>query len=256
MKYNTLKRSWLLALAVLVVSLSHAAPAEADIILVGSVADSANESISQINDLIGTYNTDFTASLPTVQSLIEKLNDNTNGDLVWENNVFSNTDFKFFEQDGNAPSDRTVDIFNATVTFDESNLINSNFSTVDNPVQGFERQNQSAPSFEYYVSKSGRNMGWSLWYTDMLGTTDFNPLYTDSATGGFTRGAITDNSKAYDPVAQGGAVSHISFYSSSTFDPNEVVAPEPASLALLGLGGLLAGAGVTRRRKKLTAETE
>ena len=189
--------------------------------------------ISQLNELIDDYNSDFNTSLPQVQELLDKLEGQNAADFQEGNLELS--DFNFYEQDDNGTTD--VDVFDEMVDFSSSTLgAADGFDTLDNPVFAFEQL--SGPSFDYYVSKDGV-AGWSLW-SAMPG---INPLYTDAGTGdssitgsGFTRGNINDNSLDYDPII--GGVSHITFY---------VAIPEPASigLVLIGLASLACG----RRRR-------
>lgn len=200
-------------------------------ILVGTFVTPQVEMISQLNDLIDDYNSDFGASLPSLLELLDKLEGQNSADFQEGNLELS--DFDFYEQDDSGATD--VDIFDETVSFSLSTLgLADGFDTLDNPVFAFEQL--SGPSFAYYVSKDGVS-GWSLW-SAMPG---INPSYTDAGTGAssitgsnFTRGNITDNSLDYDPIT--GGVSHITFYSAI---------PEPSTVLLLAMGlGCLA---ITRR---------
>ncbi len=197
-------------------------------ILVGTIVTSGVETIPEINQLIADFNADFGASLPSVISLLDKIEGQNSADFTEGNLALSDFDF-YHQDDGGATS---VDIFDATVDFTASTLgVADGFDTLDNPVFAFEQL--SGPSFQYYVSKDG-NLGWSLW-APMSG---INPAYTDSAVGGFTRGNINDDSLDYDPITRG--VSHISFY---------VAIPEPGSLILVGVMAIgLGGCRLWRRR--------
>ncbi len=196
-------------------------------LLVGTIATSGVETIPEINQLIDDYNADFGASLPSVISLLDKIEGQNSADFTEGNLALSDFDF-YHQDDGGATS---LDIFDATVNFTASTLgVADGFDTLDNPVFAFEQL--SGPSFQYYVSKDG-NLGWSLW-ASMNG---INPAYTDSAVGGFTRGNINDDSLDYDPISRG--VSHISFY---------VAIPEPNSLILLGVAAGMCGYPMWRRR--------
>lgn len=200
-------------------------------LLVGTVVSSSAETIPEINQLIADYNTDFGASLPLVNTLLDKIEGDTSADF--ENGNLALSDFNFYQQDDDGAT--SVNIFDATVDFDSSTLGPADgFGTLDNPVFAFEQL--SGPSFTYYVSKGG-NLGWSLW-AYMSG---MNPAYTDRGNGGFTRGNINDNSLDYDPANRG--VSHISFYTA---------VPEPSSGLLLVLGAVFAGSGVRLRHQRRT----
>ena len=197
--------------------------------LVGTVQESANPDIGDLNPLISTYNTDFATSLPQIQVEIDKIEDQL-GVATFQQANLSVDDFDFFAQDD--LGSKSVFIFDATVKFGE--LVGAfSFDDLDNPVQGYEWTSGSPQSYDYYVSKDGE-LGWSLWYAG----NGFNPAYTDSAADGFTRGNTSDDSLSYDPITRG--ISHIAFFSSI---------PEPSTLALLCVGvfGFLT---YTRRRRK------
>jgi hypothetical protein len=202
--------------------------------LIGTVVAPSVESISEMNDLIDDYNSDFSASLPPVDSLLDKVEGQSAADFTQGNLALS--DFNFFYQDDTG-TDLSLSVFDSSVDFTLSTLGPlDGFDTLDNPVHAFEQL--SGPSFTYYVSKDG-NLGWSLW----LAMDGVNPVYTDAGTGfdsitgtDFTRGDITDNSLAYDPISSG--VSHISYYTATM--------PEPSTLLL----GALASVGLLVRRRK------
>jgi hypothetical protein len=194
-------------------------------LLVGTIVTAGTETIAEMNQLIADYNTDFGAALPGVSQLVDKIEGQNAADFVEGNLQLG--DFNFYEE--NSGGGTSLNIFDATVNFAASGLgVAAGFDTLDQNVFAFEQL--SGPQFYYYVSKGG-NLGWSLWAAGG----GLNPVYTDAGTGAssivgtdFTRGAITDNLLAYDPVRQG--VSHISFYSAI---------PEPGSAALV-----IAAAGV------------
>ena len=191
------------------------APGARASILVGTFVTPQVETISQLNDLIDDYNSDFNTSLPNVQEFLDKIEGQNSADFEEGNLELS--DFVFYEQDDSGTTD--VDIFDETVSFSLSMLGPADgFDTLDNPVFAFEQL--SGPSFGYYVSKDGVS-GWSLW-SAMPG---INPSYTDDNENGFTRGNINDDNLDYDPIT--GGVSHISFYTAI---------PEPSAVLLLAMG--------------------
>jgi hypothetical protein len=199
--------------------------------LVGTVVTTSVETIPEMNALIVAYNNDIPASLPLVTSLLDKLEDaaDPNDGAIFEMGILDPNDFNFYVEDNSGTT--VIDVFDALDKgYSPSTLGEDSFSTVDENVQAFEQL--SGDSSTYYVSKNG-NAGWSLWIS-MAGV---NPVYTDKAGGGFTRGEISDDSLAFDPAPQGG-VSHISFY-------NPVEIPEPGTLLL----GALASLGMLLRRK-------
>ena len=208
------------------------APSAQASILIGTVVAPQVETIAQINQLIDDYNSDFNASLPNVQELLDKIEGESSADFEGGNLELS--DFDFYQQDDNGTTE--VEIFDENVSFSASTLGPADgFDTLDNPVFAFEQL--SGPSFDYYVSKGGKS-GWSLW-SAMPG---INPAYTDAGTGDssitgsdFTRGNINDDGLDYDPVK--GGVSHIAFYTAI---------PEPSAWCLAVLS-LLARAGRRRR---------
>lgn len=206
------------------------APAsQAASILIGTVVTAQPETIPEINQLIEDYNTDFGASLPLVVSQLDKLEGEDSADFVGD--ALELSDFDFYQQDDDGLTE--LNIFDEMPeTFTESTLGAAAGFGLDLPVFAFEQL--SGPSFDYYVSKDGPG-GWSLWaYMPGL-----NPVYTDSADGGFTRGVITDNTLAYDPHGQG--VSHIGFYSTI---------PEPGSSVLFGIALVFSLAGRRRPASK------
>lgn len=197
--------------------------------LVGTVVTTGVETIAEMNTLINDYNTDFSASLPQVESLLDKIEDfvdpNGNDIAVFTEGNLVPGDFNFFQEDPNGGT--SLDVFDTLVKYSPSNLGPDGFSTLDENVQAFEQL--SGPSSTYYVSKNGAG-GWSLW----LAMDGVNPVYTDEVAGGSTRGEISNNSLAYDPIV--GGVSHISFY----------IVPEPSTLLL----GALASVGMLVRRRR------
>jgi hypothetical protein len=223
--------SGLMAVCTMAAAVLFAPSAQASI-LVGTFVKSQAETITEINQLIDDYNSDFNTSLPNVLERLDKIEGQDAADF--EEGNLELGDFDFYEQDDAGATD--VDIFDENVSFSASTLGPlDGFDTLDNRVFAFDQH--SGPSFEYYVSKGGKT-GWSLWSV-MPG---INPAYTDAGTGDssiigsdFTRGAISNNGLEHDPATSG--VSHISFYASI---------PEPSNwcLALLSLAAL---AGRRRR---------
>lgn len=207
-------------------------------ILIGTLVTPQTENIGSINNMITSYNTNFSASLPLVVNFQDKLEDDgSSAAASFQNGFYQVADFTFYEQD-DAGSTQIAIFDNLSVGFSTSMLGNGEgFDTIDNPVQGF--QQRSGESVEYYVSKDG-NLGWSLWYA----TSGFNPFYTDSAVGGFTYGSTTNDSLAYDPIKSG--VSHLSFYSSG--GSGDV--PEPGTITIWSLVGIGAFALHRRRRPR------
>lgn len=199
-----------------------ARPLEASI-LIGTTSATATENITQINILIDNYNSDFGTSLPHVAIFVDKIEDGTGGRGEFINGQYSVSDFTFYAQDDGGAVD--VNIFDQTPeTFSLSDLGqvlgDNGFDSIDTNVQAFEQL--SGPSVEYYVAKSGRS--WSVW----LAMDGINPFYADSSRNGYTRGPISDQQLAYDPVKNG--VSHLSFYRSAGGGTGTI--PEPASVAI------------------------
>lgn len=228
-----------------VAGLFWAGPAGAGI-LVGTFVESEVETIAKINILIDEYNDEFTALLPNVQQLVDKIEGMETADFT--EGILSLSDFDFFQRDETSPTVNHM-IFDTSVGFVASSLGSSGFDPIDNAVLGFEQL--SGFAFDYYVSKNGMD-GWSLW-TKMDG---FNPVYTDVGTSGsnshdgtgFTRGDVGVNTLAFDPI--NGGVSHISMYTSSA----DVIVPEPSSIVLFATtAACLVGFGWRRKRHQETA---
>ena len=212
-------------------------------ILVGTVVSSKTETVTEINNLIDTYNTAFSENLDHVNFLVDKLEDQDAEDpdagAIFVNSTFVAQDFNFYQANPDGTPDITQLIFDASVGFDNADLVSEGFF-LDNPIFGFEQL--AGPTFDYYVSKSGRG-GWSLW----LAAEGFNPSYTDSDVDGFTLGVTTNQSLEYNPISNG--VSHISFYSTGTSGGPVTNIPAPATLALLGVGLLVVGRMSRRSRR-------
>lgn len=208
-------------------------------ILVGTLVTPKSEQMSQVNDLITSYNANFNADLPTVTIFQDKLEDDGSANGAgFINGYYQVSDFTFYKQDDGGSL--SASIFDDTsVNFSLSNMgTGGGFDSIDNPVQGFTQL--SGTAVEYYVAKDGA-LGWSLWYAG----SGFQPFYTDSAVNGFTYGSTSDTSLAYDPITSG--VSHLSFYSSGA-NPSQV--PEPASFIIWSVAGLSGVLCCRRRRVK------
>lgn len=221
-----------LSASILILGIAFASTAHASI-LVGTIGSSnPKPSITSINGLIDDYNNDFGTSLAHVDGLIDKLEGGG-----WENGVYSSSDFDFFKKISSGTADRTVDIFDTP---------NVKFESISNPI-GLERPagfETDIDSFEYYVVKDG-NKGWSLW----LSMDGFNTAYIDSATNGFTRGAITNTNLDFDPIYKG--ISHISFWNAGDDSGGSGAIPEPSSvLTFAGIALCAFGGRVWRQRRR------
>ena len=220
-------------------------------ILIGT--STGNDSVATVNQLIMDYNNNpNNPDLALVQTnfFFDRFDDST-APLNSQSGFLDPDDFTFYQEDDDGSldipdGDIEADVFSAVdKLYELSDLNNQNANPsgfgIDENVQGFV-YNGTNPNLQYYTVKSGSF--FSLW----LAMDGFNPVYTDNTSDadGATIGFTSNTGLAYDPLQQGGGVSHISFYSN----------PEPSSFLLFGLGMLSAGAAYRRQRRKSVADSE